>query len=46
MQFGIAYFPTHDAMGPAALAVMLEQHGQESLFVAEHTHTPAARESA
>src|ERR1700691_1781343 len=32
-------------MDPAALAVMLEEHGQESLFVAEHTHTPASRES-
>ncbi len=46
MQFGTAYFPTHDAMGPAALARLLEDHGQESLFVAEHTHTPASRESA
>jgi len=43
MNFGIGYFPTHDAMGPAALARMIEDHGQESLFVAEHTHTPASR---
>jgi probable F420-dependent oxidoreductase len=43
MDFGIGYFPTHDAMGPAALARMIEEHGQESLFVAEHTHTPASR---
>ena len=43
MQFAIAYFPTHDAMGPAALAQMIEERGQESLFVAEHSHTPAAR---
>ena len=43
MQFGIGYFPTHDAMGPAALARMIEERGQESLFVAEHTHTPASR---
>jgi probable F420-dependent oxidoreductase len=33
-------------MGPAALARLLEDHGQESLFVAEHSHTPAARQSA
>ena len=46
MDFGIGYFPTHDAMGPAALARMIEDHGQESLFVAEHTHTPASRQSA
>ncbi len=45
MQFAIAYFPTHDAMGPAALAQMIEERGQESLFVAEHSHTPASRES-
>ena len=43
MDFGIGYFPTHDAMGPAALARMIEERGQESLFVAEHTHTPASR---
>ena len=43
MDFGIGYFPTHDAMGPAALAQMIEEHGQESLFVAEHSHTPASR---
>jgi probable F420-dependent oxidoreductase len=43
MNFGIGYFPTHDAMGPAALARLIEEHGQESLFVAEHTHTPASR---
>jgi probable F420-dependent oxidoreductase len=45
MQFGTAYFPTHDAMGPAPLARLLEDHGQESLFVAEHSHTPASRET-
>jgi probable F420-dependent oxidoreductase len=46
MQFAIAYFPTHDAMGPAPLAQMIEERGQESLFVAEHSHTPASRDSA
>jgi probable F420-dependent oxidoreductase len=46
MNFGTGYFPTHDAMPPAAFAQMIEERGQESLFVAEHTHTPAARESA
>jgi probable F420-dependent oxidoreductase len=45
MEFGIAYFPTHDAVQPADLAALVEQHGQESLFVAEHSHTPASRES-
>lgn len=43
MHFGIGYFPTHNAMGPAELARMIEDRGQESLFVAEHSHTPASR---
>ncbi len=45
MRFGIGFFPTDEAMGPAALARLIEERGQESLFVAEHTHTPASRES-
>ncbi len=32
-------------MRPDALARMVEEHGQESLFFAEHTHIPASRES-
>jgi probable F420-dependent oxidoreductase len=42
MEFGIGYFPTYDAVGPGPLARLLEDHGQESLFFAEHTHIPAA----
>jgi probable F420-dependent oxidoreductase len=45
MDFGIGYFPTHDAMGPGALARLVEEHGQESLLFAEHTHIPSARTS-
>jgi probable F420-dependent oxidoreductase len=45
MDFGIAYFPTHDAVSPGAMARVVEEHGQESLFFAEHTHIPASRES-
>jgi probable F420-dependent oxidoreductase len=45
MDFGVGYFPTHDAMGPGPLARMLEERGQESLVFAEHTHIPARRES-
>jgi probable F420-dependent oxidoreductase len=41
MEFGIGYFPTHDGVQPADLAALIEQHGQESLFVAEHSHIPA-----
>jgi len=43
MEFGVGYFATHDAMEPGALAALVEEAGQESLFFAEHTHIPAAR---
>jgi probable F420-dependent oxidoreductase len=45
MDFGVGYFPTHDGMTPGALARMVEERGQESLFFAEHTHIPASRET-
>ncbi len=46
MDFGIGYFPTHDAMGPGELARMIEARGQSGLVFAEHTHIPASRETA
>jgi probable F420-dependent oxidoreductase len=45
MEFGIGYFPTHDAMSPGALAQLIEERGHGSLVFAEHTHIPASRES-
>ncbi len=45
MDFGIGYFPTHDALRPGAIARLVEEHGHDSLFFAEHTHIPASRES-
>jgi probable F420-dependent oxidoreductase len=45
MDFGVGYFPTHDAMGPGPVARLVEEHGQTALYFAEHTHIPAARES-
>jgi probable F420-dependent oxidoreductase len=45
MEFGIGYFPTHDAVSPGAFAQLAEERGHESLFFAEHTHIPASRES-
>jgi probable F420-dependent oxidoreductase len=45
MDTGVGYFSTHDAMDPAALARLVEDHGQESLFFPEHTHIPAERVS-
>jgi probable F420-dependent oxidoreductase len=43
MDTGVAYFPTHDGMDPAALARLVEERGHESLFFPEHTHIPASR---
>jgi alkanesulfonate monooxygenase SsuD/methylene tetrahydromethanopterin reductase-like flavin-dependent oxidoreductase (luciferase family) len=46
MDTGVAIFPTHDAITPAAMARLAEERGHESLFFPEHTHIPASRESA
>lgn len=43
MDFGVAIFPTHDAISPADVARLAEQRGHESLFFPEHTHIPASR---
>jgi len=45
MEFGIGYFPTHDAVSPGAVARLVEERGHESLFFAEHTHIPASRDT-
>ena len=45
METGVAIFPTHDAIAPADMARLAEEHGLESLFFPEHTHIPASRES-
>jgi probable F420-dependent oxidoreductase len=46
VDFGVAYFPTDEAVDPATLARMAEERGFESAFVTEHTHIPASRETA
>jgi probable F420-dependent oxidoreductase len=43
MEIGAAIFFTDYSMAPTDLAVALEQRGFESLWVAEHSHMPAAR---
>jgi probable F420-dependent oxidoreductase len=45
VDFGVAYFPTDEAVEPAELARMVEERGFESVFVTEHTHIPASRET-
>src|SRR6266851_2148084 len=46
MKFGAAIFPTDYAISMAELAPAVESAGFESLWVAEHSHIPASRESA
>lgn len=43
--FGVTMFPTDDAMSVPQLAAAAEARGFESLFLPEHTHIPASRES-
>lgn len=45
MDFGVGYFPTHDGVGPGALASMVEERGQAALLFAEHTHIPTGPET-
>jgi probable F420-dependent oxidoreductase len=45
VKFGIAIFPTDYAVSMAELAPAVESAGFESLWVAEHSHIPASRES-
>jgi probable F420-dependent oxidoreductase len=45
VDFGVSYFPTDEAVEPAELARMAEERGFESIFVTEHTHIPASRET-
>jgi len=45
MDYGLAIFPTDYTIQPQVLGPMLEERGFESLWVAEHSHIPASRES-
>jgi probable F420-dependent oxidoreductase len=45
VKLGLAMFATADAIPPAELGVLAEEHGFESLFLPEHTHIPASRRS-
>jgi probable F420-dependent oxidoreductase len=45
MDAGVAYFPTHDALGPAEVARLVEERGFRWLLWAEHTHIPASRDT-
>src|ERR1700712_1363221 len=45
MKFGIATFITDEGIRPDVLGRALEERGFSSLFIAEHSHIPASRES-
>ena len=45
MHYGIVMFATHYAIRPDELGRAVEQRGFESLWVPEHTHIPASRQS-
>jgi probable F420-dependent oxidoreductase len=43
MHYGLAIFPTEYSISPTDLGVAAEERGFESLWVAEHSHIPASR---
>ncbi|HEY9413995.1 MAG TPA: LLM class F420-dependent oxidoreductase [Pseudonocardia sp.] len=45
MDFGVATFVTDYGIDPVSLGRAVEERGFESLYVTEHTHIPACRES-
>jgi probable F420-dependent oxidoreductase len=45
MKFGIGVFPTTTTPPPARLARLAEAYGCESLFIPEHSHIPATRDT-
>lgn len=45
MKFGVSTFVTDEGIRPGPLGAALEQRGLSSLFLAEHSHIPASRET-
>jgi probable F420-dependent oxidoreductase len=46
MQFGLSMFVTDETIAPIELGRAAEEAGFDALFIPEHTHIPASRESA
>ncbi len=46
MDFGVVTFVTDYGIDPVTLGRLVEERGFDSLFVTEHTHIPASRDSA
>ena len=45
MEYGATLFPTDYSIGPAELAIALEERGFESIWLPEHSHIPLSRKS-
>lgn len=45
MEYGVTMFVTDYSIGPAELAVAVEERGFDALFIPDHTHIPASRKS-
>jgi probable F420-dependent oxidoreductase len=45
MEFGLGIFLTPETPSPTEVARLTEDHGFESLWLTEHTHIPASRET-
>ena len=46
MKFGASMFFTDYSMGPAELAVALEERGFDIVWAPEHSHIPTSRKSS
>lgn len=45
MKFGVSTFITDQGIGPTSLGTALEERSFDSLFIAEHSHIPADRQT-
>lgn len=45
MKFGVSTFITDQGIGPTSLGAALEERSFDSLFIAEHSHIPADRQT-
>jgi probable F420-dependent oxidoreductase len=45
MEFGVVMFPTDFSIGPAELAMAVEERGLDALFMPDHTHIPISSQA-
>lgn len=46
MEYGVTMFATDFSIGPAELAIAVEERGLDALFIPDHTHIPAGSDEA